>query len=205
MLTFNSFILFGLLLRVLFVAIGIILSLKIIGFKNIQFLKRYVQKSFFSIEKLFYWLIAFLSILYFEHLVSHVDGISFSEVYAKNWFLSLFVTLLLFGVILYAFIDANKSIKEAKENNKELAKAQTVKHITTVVSVVSFFVPGGWLVKGTIFGASRFMNNHVDNQVKNKLSRAIIENIEVMLLIAFVNLSIVLISTYLITNQILFW
>jgi len=205
MLTFNSFILGGLLLRILFVLIGIVLSLKIIGFKNLKFLKQYVKTSFFSLDKLFYWLVAFLSIIYFEHLVSSSKSVTFSEVYEKNWFLSLIVIFLLFGVVLYAIIDTYKSIKDAKEHYKELSKAQTVKQIADVVSVASFFVPGGWFVKGALFGASSFANHHIDKKVKSKLSKAIIANIEVMVLIALVNLSIVLIATYLITNQILFW
>ena len=127
MITFNSFILFGFILRVLFVITGAVLTIRIIGLKNIQFLKQYIRAEAFSPYKLFYWFVAFLSIVYFEHLVSDANGITFSEVYIKNLFLSLFVMLLLFGVVGYAFKEMLRAVGVAKEVEKELGQGKTFK------------------------------------------------------------------------------
>ena len=205
MITFNSFVLFGFLLRVLFVGIGAFLSIKVIGFKNIQFLKEYVRKRAFGAHKLFYWIVAFLSIVYFEHLVSHAHSVTFSEVYTKNWFLSMLVMLLLFGVVTYAFLEAKNSIKVAKDTKTELESAKNWKTVFNVINIGSFFVPGGLMVKFAVFGISFGANMYVNNQIEKTLSKKIIETIEIMLIIVVVNLSIILISTYLITDQIIFW
>lgn len=205
MITYNSFILFGFILRVLFVGTGVFLSIKIIGFKNIKFLKKYVEKSFFSVTKLFYWLIVFLSIVHFEHLVSDAKSITFYETFSKSTFFSILSISLLLGVVVYAYIDMKQSIKQATETKKELSKAQTTKKVTKIVNVFSIFVPGGIWVKGAVFVGSKWLNNHVDNKIKNTLSSTIMKNIEAMLLIALLNLTIILMATYLITDQIIFW
>jgi hypothetical protein len=72
--------------------------------------------------------------------------------------------------------------------------------VGTLMSFASFFIPGGLLVKGTIYAGSRLLNNHIDSQIKKTLSHTIAKNIEIMLLIAGINLTIILLSRYLITG-----
>lgn len=205
MVTFNGFVLFGLLVRFLFVAAGIILSFRIIGFKNIDFIKSYIRTHAFPPYRLFYWFVAFASIIYFEHLVSEANSITFSEAYAKNWFLSLLVTFLLFSVTAYASIEAQNSIRVAKEIKSKLEWAQRGKIALAIANIVSFFIPVAWLARiglvAIVSGLAAWLDSHIENEVAKK----IIENIGIMLIIALINLLIILISTYIITDKIIFW
>lgn len=205
MTTFNNLILTGFGLRILFVIIGTFYSFKIIGLKNIQFLSTYFKTHFLSFQKLFYWSIALFSIIYFEHLVSNAQGVSLNEVYKKNGFLTILVALLLIGIIVYAFFDAKESIQNAKETKKELKTAKNLKTITKVISIASWFAPGGHIVKVGIFAISIWGNRKIDRTIEAKVSMQVIKTIEAMLIIASINLSIILISTYLITGKIIFW
>ena len=166
---------------------------------------KYLKSSFFPVQKLFYWFIAIVSLFYFEHLVSSAEKVTFSEVYSKNWFLSTFVVLLLLGIIIYAFLDAKSSIKEAKETTRQLNIAKFTQATSKAIGFASWFTPWGWTSKIFIFGVSKIAHRYIDNKVEQTLSSKIIKTIEIMLVIATINLSIILISTYLITNKILFW
>lgn len=205
MITFNTFILLGFSLRILFLIIGTYYTVKIIGFNNMEFLAKYIKRSFFSLQKLFYWIIAFLSIVYFEYLVSNAKGVSFSDVYNKNWFLTILVVVLLLGNVLYAYYDAKDSIANAKETKKDLSLAKTGKKLLRGVAIVSSFIPVAIIVKGGISLLSFLGSSKIDNMIAKKVSTEIIKTLEIMLIIAVVNLSIILISTYLITDQIIFW
>lgn len=204
MITFNSFILLGLLLRLLLVLIGTFVTVKIIGFENINFLKQYIRKHAFSPFKLFYWFVVFTSLVYFEHLISDADAITFSQVYAKNWFLSLLTTALLFGVIVHAFIEAKDSTTLAKETKKQLQSGKTLKKVLKIAESISPFVPNP-LVKFPAMLISRAAHSYVDKKIEKNVSESIVKNIEIMLVIAITNLSIILIATYLITGNIAFW
>jgi len=205
MVTFNGFVLFALLFRFLFVLGGIILSFKIIGFKNIDFIKSYIRTHAFPPYRLFYWFVSFASIVYFEHLVSEANGITFSEAYAKNWFLSLLVTFLLFAVTFYAFTEAKSSVKVAKEIKDKLEWAQWGKLGFAIGNIFSFFIPGGWFAKIGLVATFKGLDIWLDSHIEDQVTKKIIENIGIMLIIALINLLIILISTYIITDKIIFW
>lgn len=202
---FDMFVLFGLFLRILVVGLGLIISIRIIGIKNIFFIKKYIQKSFFSIEKIFYWFIVFISIIYFEYLIQNSEKILFSDVVKENFFLSMLVVLLLLGVIFYALRESMTSVTEAENIRKKLIKAQRIKKGIKAVSIVSQFTPVSIFAKLGLLGASTLFDNYINNQVSNEVSYTIRKTLKGMILIAFINLIMILISTYLITGQIIFW
>ncbi len=204
MITFNAFVLLGLLLRLFLVGIGTFLTVKIIGFDNINFLKQYIRKQAFSGYKLFYWFVVFSSIIYFEHLISDANALTFSQAYAKNWFLSSLTTILLFAVIIHAFIEAKDSSSLAKETKKQLQGGKTLKKVLKVAETISPFVPNP-LVKFPAMLISRAAHSYVDKKIEKNVSSTIVKNIEIMLAIAITNLAIILIATYLITDNIAFW
>ena len=205
MITFNSFILYGLWLRFSTVFIGAILTFKHIGVDNIKFLIGYLERSFFSIEKLIYWSVSFLSIIYFEYLVSNAKDITFTKTYNNHPFLTTFISLLLIGVILYAIYDSFKNFTEAKSIKQEIERARNIKGATDFISVVSWLTPWGWAGKVTIFAVSSSVNYLVGKKVKTKVSDTVSDTIESMLRIVFLNLTIVIVSVYLITGQIIFF
>jgi len=155
--------------------------------------------------RLFYWFVAFASIIYFEHLVSEANSITFSEAYAKNWFLSLLVTFLLFSVTAYAFIEAQNSIRVAKETKSNLEWAQRGKIALAIANIVSFLIPVGWLARIGLVAIVSGLDAWLDSHIENEVAKKIIENIGIRLIIALINLLIILISTYIITDKIIFW
>jgi Na+-transporting NADH:ubiquinone oxidoreductase subunit NqrB len=205
MITFNSFVLIGLIVRVVLVVLGGIISINIIGFKNINFLKQYITKKAFSSHRLFFWLVAFLSLFYFEYLVSHSQGVTFSEVFDKSIWLSLLVLFLLFAVVSYAFLELKDSVKNAKKVKADLENGKFAKDILSAIDFASWFVPGGFIAKGAILTATYVADYCINNEIEEQLTTKIIQNIEAMIIIVAANLSIVVVSTYLITDKIIFW
>lgn len=202
---FEDFILNGFYLRMALVLIGVVFTIKIIGIKNIFFLKKYVDRNFFSFNKLIYWSIAFLSIWYFEHLISTSSTLLLSSSFEKNYWFSFFILFLLIAVVSYAFIDMLRGISDAKATKNEIEKAQLGKDVTSLLSFASFLIPGGVVAKGAFWGVTKLFDVYIDNKVKTNLSDKIKENINNMLKIVSINLFIVLGSTYLIRGQIIFW
>lgn len=204
-MSFASLILDGFYLRIILIFIGVFISLRIIGIKNIYFLKEYINRGFFSINKIIYLVVSVLSIFYFNYLISTVNSLSISSAFTENYWLSLLILLLLIGVIMYAFLYMLGSITEAKEAKKEIENAQFGKNMADILGVASFFVPGGVIAKGLAFGGVRLFHLYVDGRVKTTLSEKVKGSINDMLKVVSVNLFIVLGSTYLITGQIIFW
>lgn len=202
---FDMLIFFGLFLRVMIVAIGILLSVKIIGLKHIIFLKQYVKKSFFDFFKLFSWLIALFSIVYFEYLIKNANSIPLKEVYSKNFLLATFVILLLLGVILYALVETIHFIDKAQKIKERLDMTQHIKKGTKIAGVASFFIPGGILAKVGFFSVSKGVDAYINSRINSELSDGIAKTVKGMLVVTSINLSIILISTYLILGQIVFW
>jgi len=205
MFVFNDFVLFGLILRVLLVLSGVVLSVREVGINNIKFLIQYIRSHALLTYKLFYWFVIFASIVYFEYLVSDANDITFSEAYAKNWFLSLLVTFLLFGVLSYAFVETKNSIAIAKKIKNDLKWGKGIKAVLDVIQVGIFFVPGGIFVRIGVTTLVQGVHMYLDSTIEGKVSEKIIKNIEIMLIIALINLSIILISAYIITDKIVFW
>jgi len=205
MVSFNSFILLGFSLRIFIVLVGTFKTVQIIGFSNLNFLKKYIQKSFFLVPTLFYWSISFLSILYFEHLVSNAKYVTFSQVYDKSASLTIVVILLLLGVIAYAYLVAKQSSKNTRETKKKLKLAQNLKKTSNILSSTLCLFPSNLFIKGGAFIFFRWGNYKINSKVKKELSAHIIVIIKNMLLIALVNLLIIMISVYLITEEIIFW
>jgi len=205
MITFNSFILYGLWLRFSTVFIGAVLTFKHIGVDNIKFLIGYLERSFFSVEKLIYWSVSFLSIIYFEYLVSNAKDITFSKTYNNHTFWTIFVSILLIGIIIHAIYDSFKNFTEAKSIKQEIERARNIKGATNFISVVSWLTPWGVAGKVTIFAISSGVSYIVGKKVKTKVSDGVKDAIESMLSIVFLNLTIVIVSVYLITSQIIFF
>ena len=181
------------------------MSIKIIGKENIKFILKYIKTRAFESHKLIIWIVAFGTLMYFEHLISNAKSVSISEVFDRSILLSLFVMFLLFSVNTYAFLDAKNSIKLAEETKKDLERAQFWKVICDVAKIGSWFIPGGIFAKLGFFAISSAANVFIDNHVENEITRTLIKNITIMVLLAVVNMTIVVISTYLITGHILFW
>jgi hypothetical protein len=209
MITFNSFILYGLWLRFSTVFIGAILTFRHIGVDNIQFLFRYLDRSLFSIRKLSYWLVSFLSIIYFEYLVSNAKKITFTETYDKHSFLTILVSLLLIGIIVYAIYDSLQSFLKAKDIKQKIEIARDIKDATDFISFISWFTPWGVAGKVTIFAFifafSSGISYVVGKKVKRQISDTVSDFIESILRIVFLNLTIIILSVYLITGQITFF
>jgi hypothetical protein len=205
MITFNSFILYGLWLRFSTVFIGAILTFRHIGVDNIQFLFRYLDRSLFSIRKLSYWLVSFLSIIYFEYLVSNAKKITFTETYDKHSFLTILVSLLLIGIIVYAIYDSLQSFLKAKDIKQKIEIARDIKDATDFISFISWFTPWGVAGKVTIFAFSSGISYVVGKKVKRKISDTVSDFIESILRIVFLNLTIIILAVYLITGQITFF
>jgi hypothetical protein len=114
----STIISFGFYLRFFVIIISTSLSIRIIGIKNIFFLKKYIHKNFFSFKKLFYWLVAVMSIFYFEYLIPNCNPILLSKVYSEHNILTSILLILLFSVIIYACYDARKSLKKQLKLDK---------------------------------------------------------------------------------------
>jgi len=204
--SFNSLVLYAFIIRLTIVLYGLYKIISIIGNKeNLDFFKKYFEISFINGKKILSWIIAILSIIYFEHLVSNAQNISISTAFDKHFVLSLYVVLALFGILIYSIINTKKNIKESYETKKEITKAIKYKNISETASKLSWFVPGGFLVKLGIFGVSKITSTIIDNKVKKTLKEQTEELIFSMLIISLINLSIIIISTYLITERIFFW
>jgi hypothetical protein len=206
MLSFNNLVLYAFIIRLIIVLYGLYKILLIIGNKeNLDFFQKYFELGFIDGKKILSWIIAIFSIIYFEHLVSNAQKISISIVFDKHFILSLYVVLALLGIIIYSIINTKNNIKESYETKKEIDKAIKYKNITETASILSLFVPGGVLVKFGIFGISKIGGMIIDNEVKKTLKEQTKQLIFSMLIIALINLSIITISTYLITEKIFFW
>lgn len=204
-MSFANLVLNGFYVRILFVILSVVISVRIIGYKNIFFLKKYVERGFFSISKIFYWAISLISILYFQHLISTANSVSVTSSFEHNYFFSLLVLASLFGVIMYSFIYMMGSIADAKNTKSNIEKAQFGKNCVSVLGFASFFVPGGLIVKGLAFGGTRLFDSLIDNGVKTTLSEEIRQSLNSILMIISINLFIVLGTTYLVTGQVIFW
>jgi len=189
MITFNSFILYGLWLRFSTVFIGAIFIIFHIGEANIQFLFKYIERSFFSIKKLIYWFISFLSIIYFEHLIANAKYITFTKTYNNQPFLTILVSILLIGVILYAIYDSLQNFIEAERIKPEVEDVRRIKRRIDYIPLIGKTI-SEYLIK---------------DKVKTKVSDSVRDTIESMLRIVFLNLTIVIVSVYLITGQIIFF
>jgi len=196
MLSFNTFVLVSLALRIIFIIYGTIVSIRIIGLESIPFLLRYIRIRALTSHKLVMWIIAFGTLSYFEHLVSDLKDVSIFEVLDKHMWLGLYIFILLVSVNAYTFIDIKNSVQVAKDTKEQFKYIKIWKNLSSFVKEKSEYAPGGFL----ILIVTAKIDTYIDDHIENRVTKVILNNISIMMILAIINMSIVLISIYLITD-----
>lgn len=195
-ITFANLVLNAFYLRILFITIGLFISVKIIGIDKIFSLKKYVKRNFFPLEKIIYLGVAFFSLVFFKNLLSDDSLSSLSQVFNNNFLISLLLTLLLLLILYDSFIFMIGSSISAKKISQEINKANFFNKISDIVSGVSLVIPVSFFLRFLFFGASIAFSNYIDNTVRNTLSNKIKETISNTIKIVLLNIFIILGTLY---------
>jgi hypothetical protein len=200
-ISFVNLVLGSFYLRIFFISVGFLLSIYIVGIDKIFFLKKYIERSFFPIEKIIYWGIALLSLIYLKSVIED-NSLSLSNVFSEHSFVSLLLIVALVFILYDALIFMVGSIANAKEIKNDIANAgffSGLSKIGTVASVASVFIPGGFFVhfaKFAVFGGARVLDGYINNKVKSTLTNKIKKTVSDMIKIVILNLFIVLGTLY---------
>ncbi len=188
---FVNLILGSFYLRIFFISIGFLISIKIIGIDRIFFLKKYVEKSFLSIEKIIYWGIALVSLIYLKNALNDNSFFSLYQAVNQHCCISILLIIALTFILYDAFIFMLGSIVQAKATKKEIIKANFFLGLSNISKLASLFIPGGLLLRFALFGGGIALNGYVDKEVKSTLSKKIKKTVKNMIKIVFLNLFIV--------------